>query len=223
MWPAPWFVRILLIAEVLLWVGVFIAYALYALPTRDVIHWYNIAFVAFAVGFPIGMNLLHGDRPRDSGMRVDNLLAAARETGVFTLAAGVAIVVVGLIFGGPFWSDWSKYSWPRFGDKVLTYLAWGPFQQYVLQAFAIRRFRQAGIPDAAAVLGGAALFALAHCPNWPLVGLTFGAGVIWGRLFLRNPNLWVVGLSHGILAVLLAHAWPREWLNYMTIGGLYRS
>ena len=32
--------------------------------------------------------------------------------------------------------------------------------------------------------------------------VTFGAGLFWSWLFARTPNVWALGLSHGILAAL---------------------
>src|SRR5215813_13992680 len=53
-----------------------------------------------------------------------------------------------------------------------------------------------------AVAVGAALFGAVHLPNWTLCALTAIACTIWMTLFLRWPNLWVHGLSHGWLASL---------------------
>ncbi len=39
-------------------------------------------------------------------------------------------------------------------------------------------------------------------PNWTLCALTATACAVWMSLFLRWPNLWVHGISHGWLASL---------------------
>jgi len=204
----------MLLTEVFAYLGIFFAYVWFALPMAGPVRWYHAAFVLFAVGFPVGMNLLHGDRPRDSGLRVDNLAAAAREVGAAALVMGLGVAAVGLAVGG-------FHRGAGHADKYALYLLWGPFQQYVLQAFVVRRFRQAGLGGWTAVSLAAILFGLCHAPNWVLMVLTTAAGVVWGRLFLRRPNLIPIGLSHGLLAILLYHAWPEDWTQHLTIGGEY--
>ena len=48
-----------------------------------------------------------------------------------------------------------------------------------------------------------ATFALVHLGSWPLVALTFPAGLFWSRCFRRYGNVWVLGASHGFLAALV--------------------
>ena len=91
-------------------------------------------------------------------------------------------------------------------------------QQFLLQSSVLRRVRQGGLPAPAAVLASAALFALVHAPNWTLVGLTGAAGVVWCALFLRRANILTLGISHGLLALLVYHAWPKAWHLGLAIG-----
>jgi len=198
------------------YVAVLWAYVWFALPPDGAPGWVPVVFVVFAVGFPICMNLLHGDRLADSGIRVDNLASSAGRVAAVTVVMGAVLAGVGLAAGGFHW-----VSWGRFGDKCAMYLAWGPIQQYLLQAFAVRRLRQAKLPTWVACAGGAALFGLIHSPNWPLVSMTTVAGIVWARLFLRNPNIITLGLAHGSLAVLAYHALAVSWLANLTVGGAY--
>ena len=206
-------VRVLLLVEVFGYVAVAIAFIWLALPARGAVRWYHVAFFIFAGCFPICMNLLHGDRPRDSGLCVDNLRGSIGEVALATAAMGCLVAGVGLAAGGFHW-----VSWKRFGDMMLGYPAWGIAQQYVIQAFILRRLRQAGLVGPLAVVATAVLFGLAHAPNWALAGSVAGAAVVWCTLFLRRANLITLGVSHGVLAVLLYHAWPEEWLHRLTIG-----
>lgn len=192
------------------------AYVWLALPPADGLRWVYWACGPIIVAFPICMNLLHGDRPADAGLRLDTLGPSAKAVAIVTAVMAGGLVIVGLASGGFHWVHWR-----RFGDKCAMYLVWGPVQQYLLHAFAVRRLRQAGLAKWAAAVGGAALFGLLHAPNWPLVALTTGAGLVWCSLFFRRPNLLTLGLAHGGLAVLLYHALPEEWLQNLTIAGAY--
>ncbi len=208
--------RAVLVGEVLLFVAAVMAYIWLLAPTAGHLQWYHVAGIIVLGAFPVCMNLLHGDRPRDSGIRLDNLAAASKPVAAVTIIFIAGIVIVGLATGGFHWVKWR-----RFAELCGGYLAWGLVQQYLLQAFAMRRLKQAAVPTLLAAIIAAGLFAFIHSPNWPLVALTFVAGVAWCLLFARRPNLLPLGAAHAVLAVLLYHAWPVSWLDGLTIGTMY--
>ncbi|MFQ5747893.1 MAG: type II CAAX prenyl endopeptidase Rce1 family protein [Planctomycetota bacterium] len=78
----------------------------------------------------------------------------------------------------------------------------GVAQQFVFQGILNRRLTTLfgrPFPTACAT---AAAFALVHFGSPVLMALTFPAGLAWSLLYQRRPNLWALGLSHGILAAL---------------------
>lgn len=208
-------VRLLLVAETLAYVSALTLYAYLALPS-DGDRTAQVFFVPLAIAFPFLMNLLHNENRKQSGLRLDNLRASAREVAVVLLAAVTVVAVVGLIAG-----TWEAPDVRRFTKKFLIYIAWGPFQQYVLCAFIFNRLRQALRTDHAAAFCAAALFALVHTPNWTLVGVTVVFGFLSCQLFRRHPNILTLGLAHAALALVIYYAWPPEWHHGMTIGGVY--
>jgi len=181
-------------------------------------HWWHTVLWVAAIALPAGANLLHGDRPADSGLRTDNLVPAAGQALAATLALGLIISAVGLIAGG-----FSDVRWGKSARLAVTYVAGGLIQQYILQAFALCRLRQAGLGKLPAVALAAGLFAVIHTPNWVLLGLTTGAAVVWCILFLRHRNILVLAISHGLLAWLVYHAWPKAWHLGLAIGPNYLS
>ena len=212
----PAAVRAILVGEVILCVAGAAACIWFLMPTREsVLRWYH-ATLALLVAVPIGLNLLHRDRPADSGLRMDNWRASAREVLLVTVAMTAGIVVIGLLARGFHW-----VSLKRLANLVAVYPLWGIAQQYFLQAFMLRRLRQACIPPPVAAILAAVLFGLLHAPNWALVaGVTF-TGLVSCTLFIRRPNLFTLGLAHAAVAVLLFHAWPKAWLQGMTIGPMF--
>ena len=146
-------VRVLLVAEVVGYVAAVSAYLLLALPAGEAAGAPAVAAAVGALAFPIAMNLLHGDRPSDSGLRLDNLSASAREVLPATVALLAGVFAAGGV-GGPHWAGWG-----HFAEHAGLYLAWGPVQQYLLQAFGLRRLLQAGLPVWEAVVLAAGLFA----------------------------------------------------------------
>jgi len=208
--------RLLLVGEVVGYVAIAAAYIWAVMPLGKQALGLSVLFYLFAAAFPICANLIHGDRPADSGLRLDNIRASTRQVAAATAVMAGAIVAAGLAAGGFHW-----VSWTRLCELAGAYTAWGLAQQYLLQAFAFRRFRQAGLGALPAAGLAAMLFGLLHAPNWPLVALATGAGVIWCLLFNRRPNIITLALAHAILAVLLYHAWPVCWHQNLLIGPTY--
>ncbi len=174
--------------------------------------WIKGPILAVIVLTPFASNFLHGDTRRDIGLRLDNLVASAREVGLMTFIAAVAVIIIGLGAG-------HEPAFRRdFATSLVLYPAWGLAQQYAMQSFTYRRLRQATpLPSVAAALA-AALFAVLHYPNIALVLVTLAGGYVWCRLFERHPNLITLALSHGWLAVLLRAFWPAAWLHNLRIG-----
>ncbi len=206
----------MLLAEVVGFLAVGIGFLNWRSPTDHGVHWYDIVFGLFFLGFPIAMNLLHGDRPVDSGIRKDTLRRSATETAIATALMAGGLFGVGAMAGGIHWLPADDLA-----EMAGLYVIWGLVQQYLLQAFCLRRLQQAGLGDTVACFAAAVLFGLFHAPNWPLVALTSGAGVVWCRLFLRHPNLLPLGLAHALLAVLTYQLLPVEWTQKLAIGAMY--
>jgi hypothetical protein len=82
------------------------------------------------------------------------------------------------------------------------YPIWGFIQQLIICAVVGQNLETILGSRAWAVAAGAVLFGTVHLPNWTLSALTAIACAVWMSFFLRWPNLWVHGVSHGWLASL---------------------
>jgi len=128
------------------------------------------------------------------GLRLDHPTSAAPILGVF--AAGV----VGLLAwhlavgGGPM----PRGAWIVF----LVYPVWSFLQQFVLQALIASNLETLGASRPAIVLIAAALFGLAHLPDWPLAALCAVAGLAWTAIYLRCRHLPLLALTHAWLGAL---------------------
>ena len=93
------------------------------------------------------------------------------------------------------------------GMMIVTfifYLCWGFYQEWIYRGFIqtelTRRF------DAAtAILLANIIFTLGplhfyhlYNGNYMILAATFGIGLIFGILYHRSYNLWIVGILHGI-------------------------
>jgi membrane protease YdiL (CAAX protease family) len=113
----------------------------------------------------------------------------------FALLAVPALTVYGAIHG--------RLPVPlSFWLVVGLYPLWGVAQQFGLQALITNNLRGivAGRLPRAAV--AAALFSLAHFPNWWLMGLVLPAGFVFTWIFERQRNIWAIGIVHGLLGSL---------------------
>lgn len=133
---------------------------------------------------------------RDLGVRLDNFWSCARPTGWFTLAAVVVVAV---------WAQLGQHSiWrPELAVLLPIYPLYSIAQQLIFQGIVLRRLLLLLRRPWMAVGGGAVAFSLVHLGDWRLVVLTLLAGGIWSAIFLRRPNVWALGIAHGILAALV--------------------
>lgn len=129
------------------------------------------------------------------GWRRDTFFLACRPCLLFViLAAGVMFIYAGrtdrLVIPRTFWV------------ALLLYLFYGIAQQFALQALITRNLRGLVTGRPFRVLVVATLFSAVHFPDGRLMGLAFSAGVFFTWIYESYPNLWAVGIAHGMLGTL---------------------
>ena len=170
--------------------AVYVAAALAGAPHRLVIPAVTAALVAYAAL----VLARRGETPRDFGLGPP-ALARARPAIAFTAVAAAALLILGIAAGRRLWR-------PEMAILLPLYPLWGIVQQLIFQGVLHRRLLVLLRPHWLAALLTAGCFAAVHAGDAKLVGLTFIAGLAWSFLFQRYPNVWVLGLSHGVLAAL---------------------
>lgn len=132
------------------------------------------------------------------GMRRDNFAPA--------LIAHLAFVALGavVLLGYGFAIDSLNFP-PTFLVTVALYPIWGVAQQFALQNLIVRNLTGWLSSPLALAVVAALLFGLSHYPRFELVTLTLVAGVSFTLIYRRFPNLWAVGIAHGILGSLAAY------------------
>ena len=160
----------------------------------------------FAVG--IASHRRCGEDAREIGLRSDN----------FGRAAGLALrllapIAVGGLAAGHWLHGWA-FPTPLWTLADLIYgVTWGTLQEYGLVCVLYRRLRDVLPTRRAAMLAGGLLFCVFHLPNPLLVPLTLGVGALACYIYEREPNLWVLGVAHGVLSFVLANSLPG-WLTF---------
>ncbi len=132
---------------------------------------------------------------RDYGFRADNIREAGWRVGCWTLGAtGLLVLVAGLLG--------NTFSRPELLLLLPLYPLWGILQQFVFQGILHRALLTCLDSRQLALLINSVLFALVHVSDGRVVGLTFVAGLCWSWFYQRWPNLWVLGISHGVLGAV---------------------
>lgn len=80
---------------------------------------------------------------------------------------------------------------------LLLYPPWGLVQQMIVQVFVARNLRTLGLSAWLVVPFAAIVFGAVHAPDWTLVAITTGAGLVFTGWYLRHPALVPLALAHG--------------------------
>jgi len=153
---------------------------------------YNAVVSLLFVGYVVWRARGSAGALRAWGMRRDNFWPALRAQLTFAAVGVLALVAFGVAtdafpLPGTFWLS------------LALYPIYGIAQQFALQSLVARNL--AGwIANPIALAGVAAgLFAVSHYPRGELVLLTGIGGWCMTWIYRRIPNLWAVGIAHGVL------------------------
>ncbi len=128
------------------------------------------------------------------GFRRDNLWNAFRWPTILFVLAGCGMAWYGALAGRSLWQGHIIF-------LLLLYPVWGLLQQFLVQALGVHNlltlFPQYGLMLAIPV--GVVLFAAVHFPNWRLMLGTGLLACFFIPFYIRDGNLWPLGLYHGWL------------------------
>lgn len=157
---------------------------------------------ALVVGFLVHLGVRAGRHPgmlRAWGMRMDNFGDTIGPHLLFAAVGSAIVLWIGSTVG--------TISFPHtFWLTLLLYPIWGTAQQFALQNLLARNV-YAFTPNILLVsIVASVLFGASHYPRLWLVALTAGAGFPFTIMYRRFPNLWAIGIAHGILGSLAVYA-----------------
>jgi membrane protease YdiL (CAAX protease family) len=132
------------------------------------------------------------------GFRWDNFGKVKR----LMLPFGILAVVSSLVVG--YWRDTLNLTWHIIPILIL-YPIWGTIQQFLvisLVAGNLHDLKLKGWNDFLVVFVAALLFGLVHYPYLWLMGATFVLALFYGYIFLKERNVYAMGLYHGWLGAI---------------------
>jgi membrane protease YdiL (CAAX protease family) len=157
-------------------------------------------------------HIVRGERPGRIGFR-------ARGFGACLLIYGpaVALLVAAVLAGAMALGTSREMTLRGAALSLALYLAWGLFQEYLLNGYLLNRLESALPRDRAAPLA-AMLFSLVHLPNWFLMMVTLAGAFCAGIVYRRHNNLYFLGLAHAILGFTIFVAAPDWLIHHLRVG-----
>jgi hypothetical protein len=166
----------------------------------------------FILGFFILSHIVRGERTASLGFGWSNF----REC-VNNLAPAVLLIALSLFALGVLLQTLRPISVEYGFMCLLAYCPWGIFQQYLLNGYIANRLLAVSSGRYVPLIA-ASLFAGAHLPNWFLMLVTFAAGYLSTKIFMRYRNLYFLGFAHALIGTLLFVVVPDSISHHLTVG-----
>lgn len=167
------------------------------------------------VAIPALMILSHlwrRESPRNLGFVLVNLRRSLTELAPVLLLISLTLLSAGLLLGTlrPSGVDGALLA-------LAGYLPWGLAQQYALNGYFLNRF-EAVLPTRGASVISTVLFSAVHAPNPFLMAVTLPLGWCAILLYRRTRNLYLLGIAHAALGVLLFMVVPDSLSRHLRVG-----
>jgi membrane protease YdiL (CAAX protease family) len=168
---------------------------------------HSVVLLALYFGIGIETHWRRGERPREIGLRLDNLGRALRLVTLWIAPIAVFAMAAGFVLHG-----WRFPNPEGVIGSVAFGVAYGTAQQYGLVCVFYRRLREVFRGDRLPIVAAGLLFGLFHLPNPFLTAVTVTLGMLACWLYRREPNLLALGIWHGLMSFVLFYSLP-VWLT----------
>jgi hypothetical protein len=130
-----------------------------------------------------------------SGFRYDNFWPAVIQVSFHGGWLGIVIIITGNCTG--------MTSESLSIAKGLSTIGFGIFQQSLFLGHFFHLWNDWIRNKTAAAIANSLCFGLAHLPDLGLAGFAFLGELYFSWLFCRVPNVWALGLAHGVMALFV--------------------
>jgi hypothetical protein len=167
----------------------------------DWLHWrlpFIITTIAGWILYVFIEEKRHPGRMKSWGFRLDNFIATVKLVLPFAVASVFIFLMTGMYLSR------LNLNWHILPIMVL-YPLWGTIQQFLLIGIVVgnlQGLQGSSVRTSGIVISSALLFGSLHYPYyWLMIG-TFMLALFYGRIYIQQRNLFVLGLFHGWLAAL---------------------
>ncbi|MGZ8536887.1 MAG: CPBP family glutamic-type intramembrane protease [Flavisolibacter sp.] len=167
----------------------------------DYLNWrfpFIVAAIVFWVAYIIYRSRKNPGVIKYWGFRTDNFKTVVKKVLPFGIAAIISFIGIGLYQGT------INITWHIIPILIL-YPIWGIIQQFLLIALTagnMQDYKGTRLHEGFIIFITALLFATIHYPFiWLIIG-TFILAVLYGWIYLKERNIYVLGLFHGWLGGL---------------------
>jgi membrane protease YdiL (CAAX protease family) len=157
-------------------------------------------------------HLAHRETPRSLGFELRGLPSLLKK-----LVPALILIAAALLTAGALFHTLRPISLRGVLFAFAPYLPWGLVQQYLLNGYFVNRFA-ALLSRHASGLAAALLFSAAHAPNPFLMAVTLPLGWTATILYLRTRNLYLLGIAHAIVGLLLFLVIPDSISHHLRVG-----
>jgi membrane protease YdiL (CAAX protease family) len=161
----------------------------------------------------VALTICHDYRHGEWGFSPRALLPGLWRALAVTFVLGLAILGAGALAG-------TLHDRRDFLGNLAPLILWGGAQQWVLQTVVLREAQRASSRRAGVVIA-ALLFGAIHLPNPFLSAVTAGAGLLWGWLYDKHPNIIPLALSHGLGTLAILYAFDETITGRLRVGASY--
>ncbi|GHB97638.1 CPBP family intramembrane glutamic endopeptidase [Cerasicoccus arenae] len=156
--------------------------------------WFIGPLLVVIIGY-LGYEFAFGKRrPRDFGLRLDNLLQSAKLCafvfGPFIVSAFIYAAIQGVVH--PL----------HFVYALLLYPVWGLIQQFAYSGILLGNLQRLGLGWWSIPITATA-FSLVHYPSSLLMQVTAIGGLMISAVYYRIPNIWTLAVVHGVFGAFL--------------------
>lgn len=125
-------------------------------------------------------------------------------TPVLKLLLPLGLISIACFMGIGIWQETIQWTW-HILPILITYPLWGIIQQFLIIALIagnLQGLRSVKLDKRVVILLTAVLFSVVHFPSYWLMGGTFLLALVYGFVYLKIKNLYVLGLFHGWLGAI---------------------
>ena len=158
-----------------------------------VVGWVIVAAWLFVLIMPISALLRKHDW-KESGFRLDNFVSGLAFAGIIVVVSVAVLLAIAALVG-------VSIPTPS-AASVFRSLSWGLVQEALLLGYFFQRWRALLQNSWLAAGANSLVFGLFHAPEIALVAVASFGSFFFNCLFLRHPNVFLIGIAHGVLSIV---------------------